>query len=346
MSSAAQTFTYTPASAGTRTITASSADGGTITGSPASLTVAAIGLTLTGPTSGITGVASTAFTVTPATASNDIVSYSATGGTFSPASPFTFTTSSATPQTFTFTPSVAGARTITVTSADGGTVTGSPWTYTATYVTAPTITATTPTANAIGVPVANPVVATFSAAIQQGSLSFVIAPTAGGSAVPGTVILDGTGTVATLVPSRPFSLGTGYTAVVNATGTNGVAMASPYSWSWTTPDVPPTGTWYIPETCFDFGGPIISAGLTITATTASGASFPGTTSYNSGTFIATFTPVSPFVAGTKYLLTISGATAPDGTAMATQTISFTPSAATSGRGWFAGLGRPTARLGS
>jgi len=192
------------------------------------------------------------------------------------------------------------------------------------------------------VPIANSVVATFSEAIQSGSLEFTLAPTAGGSNVGGTVSLDDTETIATFVLGRPFNYATGYTASIEATGANGARMASAYTWSWTTQDLPPSGSWYLQPINYGFSSAIVATNLTITAT-SNGVSFPGTTSYNSSTYVATFTPSSPWAAS-KYILTISGATALDGTPMATESIVFTPGTATPGKGWFGGLGRPTMKV--
>ncbi len=179
------------------------------------------------------------------------------------------------------------------------------------------VTATTPSANATAVPVANSIVATFSEAIQSGSLDFTIAPTSGDSNVSGRVSLDDITTIATFFPQKPFSYRTGYTASISATGTDGTAMPSPYTWSWTAIEMPPSGSLGIPAFTFTFTTAIVSTGLTITAT-VNGSDFPGVTTYNSTSHAATFTPMTPFVAGTKYLLTISGVMSADGTPMATR----------------------------
>jgi methionine-rich copper-binding protein CopC len=233
--------------------------------------------------------------------------------------------------------------TISATGADGVAM-SAPYTWSWTTNGAPpSITATTPSANATAVAISNSIIATFSQAIQTGSLVFTIAPTSGGANVSGTVSLDNTAKIATFVPQNSLSYATGYTATVSATGANGIAMSSTYSWSWTTVDLPPSGTAGIPAFAFTFTNAINSTGLTITAT-VNGSNFPGVTTYNPSSQVATFTPTTPFVAGTKYILTISGATSTDGTPMATVTIPFTPSVAASGKTWFGGLGKPIARV--
>jgi hypothetical protein len=92
--------------------------------------------TLTGPTTGATGVASITFTLTPngPLGGNDSITLSdgGAGGTFSPTSPLSGTSGSSSALTFTYTAASAGAKTLTVTSATLGlSVTGSPATYTA-----------------------------------------------------------------------------------------------------------------------------------------------------------------------------------------------------------------------
>jgi hypothetical protein len=88
--------------------------------------------TLTGPTSGAVNVASTNFTVTPASQTTDGVYFSdgGAGGTFTPSN-LAFFISSA-PQTFTYTPTRTGTITLTLTSSAGNTITNSPISYTST----------------------------------------------------------------------------------------------------------------------------------------------------------------------------------------------------------------------
>ena len=117
------TFTYTPGSTGAKTISVT--NNGSLT-NPANITytsnaAAATAATMSGPTSGTTGVASTNFTaganggitgtviITPSDAAN--------GGTFTPT---TVSISSASPTaTFTYTPGSTGAKTISITNNSG-----------------------------------------------------------------------------------------------------------------------------------------------------------------------------------------------------------------------------------
>jgi len=89
-----------------------------------------VGYALTGPTSGVIGQASTAFTLTPNTTVSDTVTMNdvSQGGTFTPSS-LTFTSSS-TPQTFTYKPLAGGLKAITLVSTNWS-ITGNPASYTA-----------------------------------------------------------------------------------------------------------------------------------------------------------------------------------------------------------------------
>ena len=132
------TFTYTAGSVGSKTISVTN-NGGLTNPSNITLTAtstAATALTLTGPSIGVTGVASTNFTV----AANGTLSGSVTvtpsdssgGGTFTPSTvalgPGT------TSGTFTYTPASAGSKSISVTNT-GGLTNPSAVTYTATAAT-------------------------------------------------------------------------------------------------------------------------------------------------------------------------------------------------------------------
>jgi hypothetical protein len=89
-------------------------------------------IAFTGPASGVVGVPSTAFTLTPDGATGDVLTLSDGGGagagTFTPP---TITLAGTTPRTFTYTPGSVGTRTLTYT---GTTLPPSPWfpSYTAT----------------------------------------------------------------------------------------------------------------------------------------------------------------------------------------------------------------------
>ena len=109
---------------------------------------------------------------------------------------------------------------------------------------------------------------------------------------------------------------------------------------------PPTGTPVLSGVGYKFSGPVVATGLTIgVVVSATRAPVSGTTSYNSSSWVATFipSPTTPFVVGAKYLVTVSGATAADGTPMLPVSFPFNPGGA-SGRRWYRGMGRPRAML--
>lgn len=117
------TFTYTAGSTGSKTISVT--NNGSLT-NPSNITLtasssAATALTLTGPTGGVSGVASTNFTVTAnGTLSGSVTvtpSDSAGGGTFTPTT--VALSSGVLSGTFTYTPASVGAKSITVANTGG-----------------------------------------------------------------------------------------------------------------------------------------------------------------------------------------------------------------------------------
>ena len=98
----------------------------------------------------------------------------------------------------------------------------------------PTVAASMPGNSATSVPVSTAITTTFNKPIKAGSATFSLTDP-NGNAVSGTTSLDSSGTVLTFTPSSQLSQATVYKASVSgATSTSGVAMASPYSWSFTT----------------------------------------------------------------------------------------------------------------
>jgi hypothetical protein len=100
--------------------------------------------------------------------------------------------------------------------------------------TPPTVTTVTPSAGATGVPVSVAPTATFSQAVVPSTVSFTVKDSTG-NAVAGSVSFNTANTVATFTPTSSLSPSTGYTATVSgAQNTSGIAMSSPFSWSFTT----------------------------------------------------------------------------------------------------------------
>lgn len=123
----AQTFTYTPATAGAIVITPTASPTVTNNFSPTTITYtastgAATSYTLTGPSSGNDGVASTNFTVTPnGLFTGTITPHTSGTGTFTPTS-LTYSSSSAS-QTFTYTPTTAVGSPHSISTTNSGTLT-------------------------------------------------------------------------------------------------------------------------------------------------------------------------------------------------------------------------------
>ena len=108
--------------------------------------------------------------------------------------------------------------------------------------TAPTVTAAYPADSSSGVVVTTPVKVTFSEAVDETTLdtvSFTLETTTGGVAVSATISYDSGTFVATLSPDSDLSNGTQYTATMTTAVTDvaGNAIASAYSWSFTTASV-------------------------------------------------------------------------------------------------------------
>ena len=117
---------------------------------------------------------------------------------------------------------------------------------------------------------------------------------------------------------------------------SGAEVASFYANPWQVflqgpPSPPPTGTPVQPGIEFQFAQPIVATGLTVTVRNLTTSAYvSGTATYNSSTRIASWvaSPAAPLLRGTKYLVTITGVTAADGTPQSGPiTFSFTPGTA-------------------
>ena len=101
----------------------------------------------------------------------------------------------------------------------------------------PAVTSTAPSSGASSVPVSTTVTMTLSQQIEPGSAVFSLTDSSGTS-VQGATTLNSDGTVLTFTPSSALSAAMKYTATLSgATNTLGVAMSSPYTWSFTTAGV-------------------------------------------------------------------------------------------------------------
>ena len=102
----------------------------------------------------------------------------------------------------------------------------------------PTISATTPAAGATGVDITGAVTATFSQAIDSTTLQFKLTDSQG-TVAPATASYDPATLRATLQPAGQLTVGMTYTASIQATDVWGNAMASPFTWTFTTDPTPP-----------------------------------------------------------------------------------------------------------
>jgi hypothetical protein len=209
----------------------------------------------------------------------------------------------------------------------------------------PTVTAKSPAAGATGVSTATTVTATFSRAMDASTIngtSFTL-KRPDNTTVPATVSYNSGSLTATLTPSSALATSTTYTANLAATikASDGQALASPVTWTFTTaaPPAPPTVTAKSPAD----GATGVSTATTVTATfsrsmdattittssftlTPSGGSpVAATVSYNSGSLTATLTPSSALAYSTGYTANLTTSIkASDGTPLASPvTWSFT-----------------------
>ena len=140
-------------------------------------------------------------------------------------------------------PKTAGGKQAFFQVPDPVAITGGSYT-----LTAPSVSSVSPANNATGVSTSPAVTATFSAAMNSSTINSGTFTITGpnGTQVTGAVTFDASTNTATFTPSFPLSTGTSYTATImtGAYGADNVALASVYSWSFTTtsPSVGGTNT--------------------------------------------------------------------------------------------------------
>jgi O-glycosyl hydrolase len=311
----------------------------TVAGQAPTVTAFTPGNTATGVSVDTTVTATFSEAMNASTITTSTFTLTAAGGT---AVTGTVTYSSAT-NTATFTPGAAlsydTAYTATVTTgamASDGTALASSnsWTFTTSGPPAPTVTSVTPASNATGVAVTSTVTATFSEALNTSTVTgstFTLVPL-GGTSVAATFAFNGD--TVTLTPSSPLAYNTQYTATLTTgiTGSNGVALAQNYPWSFTTATAPPptvtavtptnaaTGVAVTATLTATFSQVMSSSTITnstFTLATQSGTPVAGAVSYNSTTSVATFAPSQDLAYNTMYTATISvGATSAAGIPLA------------------------------
>ncbi len=111
----------------------------------------------------------------------------------------------------------------------------------ATSSTPPTVTSSQPASGATAVPVNSPITASLSEGIQPSTLQFTVKDP-NGVAQSGSASYDPVGHVATFTVNGQLAMNTTYTASLKATDLWGNAMATPYTWTFTTADTPPSFT--------------------------------------------------------------------------------------------------------
>src|SRR5450759_160899 len=209
----------------------------------------------------------------------------------------------------------------------------------------PTVTSTVPVSNATGIAVNSNISAIFSVAMTTSTINATTFTLKQGStAVPGAVTYAGT--TATFTPAANMAANLIYTATITtgAKNTAGDALASNYTFSFTTgtiadntkptsistdPATTATGVALNKVIAFTFSKPMDPSTITSsTFTLKQGTTdVPGTRGY-SGT-IATFTPTDPLLAGLLYTATMTtGVTDLAGNALAADIVlTFTTDAA-------------------
>jgi hypothetical protein len=151
-------------------------------------------------------------------------------------------------------------------SSGGGAGTGTGGGVTA-DTTAPTILSATPTTGASGVGVHPSITATFSEALSASSVSassFTL--TYGASSVPGTITYSGT--TATFKPSADLAYATAYTATIasGVTDSAGNALASNYTWAFTTRTQALNDTGITASQCYQAASSVFAACNSVGAT--------------------------------------------------------------------------------
>jgi len=233
--------------------------------------------------------------------------------TLTPASPLAYNT------TYTAT------LTTGVQSALGGSLASNyTWTFTTATAPPPSVTAVTPTNLSTGVAISTTVTASFNQAMNSGTITGSTFTLAGpeNTSVQGAVGYNAGTSVATFTPAANLSYNTAYTATISNSvmSSGGVALAAPFTWSFTTTTPPvPTVTSTVPASgatnvnignalTATFSIPMDSSTVTASTFTLTGSgntAVAGSVTYNTGTSTATFTPNAALAYSTSYTATIS-----------------------------------------
>ncbi len=105
--------------------------------------------------------------------------------------------------------------------------------------TAPTVATTNPVSGQTSVPPTGAISFTFSKAVQPSTIQFSLTDP-NNNTISGNLSYNSSSNTATFTPSSALAYQTAYTATVSgAQDTTGVAMTSPYTWTFTTAAAPP-----------------------------------------------------------------------------------------------------------
>ena len=235
----------------------------------------------------------------------------------------TLTPGSALAYATTYTATVSGAKD---TVGDSMPV---PFTWMFTTAAGPAVSSESPAPGATVIAASAPVTATFDQPVQASTISFTLKNTSG-STVPATVSYNSSTNVATLTPSAALAYNTTYTATVSgAQNSSGVAMSSAFAWSFTTAssgapivtsETPASGTINVPPASAltaTFNEAVQASTISFSLVNPAGTSVPGTVSYNTATYTATFTPTASLAMDTVFTAKVSGAQSNSGVPMTT-----------------------------
>jgi hypothetical protein len=167
---------------------------------------------------------------------------------------------------------------------------------------------------------------TFSQAVVPASVQMAVVDQ-DGQVVAGTQTFDASANKATFTPSALFNPATKFTVTVSgATNYGGVAMAAPFTFSFTTaapqvelvartPGVNGTDVALGAGVTATFSQPVVPASVSLAVRNRAGNSVPGTLTFLDASTKARFAPNAPLAAGTVYTVTVSGAATADGQKM-------------------------------
>lgn len=195
----------------------------------------------------------------------------------------------------------------------------------------PAVASTVPASGASGVATTTSIQVVFTLDMDPSSLSCIVSASGQTTQTCSLAGYNASSFTASFAIPTALAVGVTYTATVNGESRSGTAMAAADQWSFTTADAAPVVASVTPIND-DVG---VAIGITITATltgavnassvaftvtSVGGSAVAGTTAFSAGA--ATFSPTAPLAHDTVYAVSLN-ASAPDGSAMAPYSWSFT-----------------------